>query len=263
MKKIRQVLICITIISLILMPTCTKKSKDSKDKEEVNLLVAAAASMEYSLDKLVNMFEVEYPLINVEVTYDSSGKLQRQIEEGLEADVFFSAGMKQMIELKEQGLVDGDSVVELLENKLVLIGPAIGDSKVTSFKTVLDANIIAIGDPSSVPAGQYAANILTNMGIYEEVLEKASLASNVTQVLNWVGEGSADVGLVYSTDAITTEKVRVVEEAPKESLDTRIIYPLGLVSTSNNKEAASIFIEYLQSSAALRVFEEFGFSIAN
>ncbi|NMB44055.1 MAG: molybdate ABC transporter substrate-binding protein [Clostridiales bacterium] len=268
MKKNKFVLIYVFIICLLVVTACTNDSKEVKNSKKVKdsddyvtILVAAASSMEYSLSEIIQMFEGEYTWINVEATYDSSGKLQRQVEEGLDADLFLSAGIKQMDALKEEGLVDNDSIVDLLENKLVLIVPSFGESSVRGFENILEAETIAIGDPKSVPVGQYAEMIFTNMNIYSQVLEKASLATNVTQVLNWVGEGSADVGIVYSTDAATTDKVRVLEQAPEESLDARVIYPLGLVSSSKNKEAANLFIEYLQTKDVSQVFEEYGFSV--
>ena len=133
--------------------------------EPVTILVAAAASLEYSYtDELIPMFQEKYDWITVEGTYDSSGKLQQQIEAGLEADVFMSAAMKQMNTLVDESLVAADSVVELLENRIVLIAPADSDTDIASFEDIVNANIIAIGDPASVPAGQYAEEALTARG---------------------------------------------------------------------------------------------------
>ena len=214
-----------------------EQTKETKQEEKpVELLVAAAASLEYSYEEeLLPMFEKENPNITVKGTYDSSGKLQTQIEEGIEADVFMSAATKQMNALTEQGLVEKDSVVDLLQN------------------------VIAIGDPESVPVGQYSKEVLTNLGIWDAVSAKASLGTNVTEVLKWVEEGSADAGIVYATDAATTDKVKVVAEAPKDSLAEPAIYPVGVVSASKHKDAAEKFVEFLQSEEALKVFESYGF----
>lgn len=229
--------------------------------EPVTILVAAAASLEYSYkDKLIPMFTEKYPWITVEGTYDSSGKLQTQIEEGLEADVFMSAATKQMNTLKDESLVDADSIVDLLENKIVLIAPAGSEPAAKSFETVTDAATIAVGDPESVPVGQYSKEAFTNLGNWDAVSAKASLGTNVTEVLNWVAEGSADVGVVYATDAATTDKVQVVAEAPEGSLEKKVVYPVGIVSASQHKDAARLFVEFLQSDEALAVFEEYGFT---
>ncbi|MBT9776477.1 molybdate ABC transporter substrate-binding protein [Clostridium sp. MCC353] len=239
-----------------------KASDEGKDSGgETKILIAAAASLKYSYDEeLIPMFEAKYPGIKVEATYDSSGKLQTQIEEGLEADVFMSAAMKQMNALKEESMVDGDSIVELLENKIVLIVPEGSDSEITSFEDIVNADSIALGDPDSVPAGQYAKEALTSLGLWEDAAAKASLGTNVTEVLNWVAEGSADAGIVYATDAATTERVRVAADAPEGSLAKKVIYPVGVVSASEHKDAAEKFVKFLQTDEAIGVFEKYGFT---
>lgn len=235
-------------------------AQDEEKEEPVELLIAAAASLEYSYeDELIPMFEEENPGITVKGTYDSSGKLQTQIEEGIEADVFMSAATKQMNALAEESLVDKDSVVNLLENKIVLITSMDSGLELRDFTDITKAETIAIGDPASVPVGQYSEEALTNLGLWEEVSAKASFGTNVTEVLNWVAEGSADAGIVYATDAATTDKVKVVAEAPAESLAEPAIYPVGVVTASANKEAAQKFVEFLQSEEAIKVFEEYGF----
>ncbi len=238
----------------------TQKTQEKSKEEPTELLIAAAASLEYSYeDELIPMFEKANPDITVKGTYDSSGKLQTQIEEGIEADVFMSAATKQMNALAEENLVDKDSIVNLLENKIVLITPADTELELKEFTDITKAETIGIGDPASVPVGQYAQESLTNLGLWEAVSAKASLGTNVTEVLNWVAEGSADVGIVYATDAATTDKVKVVAEAPADSLAEPAIYPVGIVTASKNKEAAQKFVEFLQSEEAVKVFEEYGF----
>ena len=238
-------------------------SEEDASEEPVTILVAAAASLEYSfVDELIPMFQEKYPYITVEGTYDSSGKLQTQIEEGLEADVFMSAATKQMNALKDESLVDADSIVNLLENKIVLITAADSTSPVTTFEEIGNAQSIALGDPASVPVGQYAQEALTTLGLWDAIQPKVSLGTNVTEVLNWVAEGSADAGIVYATDAATTDKVTVVAEAPEGSLAEPVIYPVGVVSASQHEDAAALFMEFLQSPEALAVFEAYGFSAA-
>ncbi len=276
MKKFQKVgsVVLVSILMSILVLGCgakkdanvdgmeKEKVEQSKKEEQepVTILVAAAASLEYSFEEeLIPMFEKKYPNIKVEGTYDSSGKLQTQIEEGIEADVFFSAAAKQMNALKEEKLVDSDSIVELLENKVVLITAANSDQELSEFTDITKAKTIAIGDPESVPAGQYAKEILSNLEIWEETLEKASLGTNVTEVLNWVAEGSADAGIVYATDAATTDQVKVIAQAPENSLDKKVIYPVGIIANSQKKDAAEKFVTFLKSEEAMAVFEKYGF----
>ncbi len=235
-----------------------------KSVEETTILVAAAASLKYSYDdELIPMFEAANPGIKVESTYDSSGKLQTQIEEGLSADVFMSASPKQMTALKEEGMIDEDSIVDLLENKIVLIVPEGTEPKMTGFEDITKADIIAVGDPESVPVGQYTKESLTSLGIWDEVEAKSTKGTNVTEVLNWVAEGSADAGIVYATDAATTPKVTVIAEAPEGSLAKKVIYPVGIVSGSEHKDAAQKFVDFLQSDEATAVFKKYGFSANN
>ena len=234
--------------------------EESGEDEKTEILVAASASLEYAYeDELIPMFEEQNPDITVSGTYDSSGKLQTQIEEGMEADVFMSAATKQMDALTEEGMIEEDSVTDLLENKIVLITSADSQLELSSFEDITKADTIAIGDPASVPVGHYSEEALTNLGLWDQVLAKASLGTNVTEVLNWVAEGSAQAGIVYATDAATTDKVKVVAEAPEDSLAEPAIYPVGIVSASENKEAAEKFVKFLKSDEAIQIFEDYGF----
>ena len=242
----------------------TAKEAGSADQEETtNILIAAAVSLEYSLeDELIPMFEEAHPEITVEGTYDSSGKLQTQIEEGLEADIFFSAATAQMDALTEEGLIKKDTVTDLLENKIVLIAAKGEEENYTSFEDIAKAETPALGDPASVPAGQYAQEALTNLGLWEEVSAKASFGTNVTEVLNWVAEGSAQAGIVYATDAATQEgNVTQVAEAPEGSLEEPVLYPVAMVENTQHQEEAQLFLDFLQSDEAAQVFESYGFTM--
>jgi molybdate transport system substrate-binding protein len=242
-------------------PRHDKKAVPAEQHEPVTILVAAAASLEYSyVQQLIPLFQSKYPWITVEGTYDSSGKLQTQIESGLEADVFMSAATTQMDKLLGENLIDPASVKPLLENKIVLIKPAGSSTTVTGFETATQAKVIALGDPASVPAGQYAKEAFTSLGIWDAVSGKASLGTNVTEVLNWVGEASAEVGVVYATDAATTQKVEVIAEAPAGSLARKVIYPVGILAASAHPGEAALFVEFLASPEGLAIFEAFGFS---
>ena len=236
---------------------------DKADTEEpVTILMAAGASLEYSMkDELIPMFQEQHPNITVEGTYDSSGKLQTQIESGIDADLFFSAAEKQMTALKDENLIDGDSIQNLLENKIVLVVPSDKKAAYTKFEDVVNAETIAVGDPESVPVGQYSQEALTSLGLWDQVSAKASLGTNVTEVLNWVSEGSADAGIVYATDAATKkDSLAVVAEAPEGSLAQKVLYPAGIVSSSTKKDAAQLFLDFLASDQASKVFEEYGFT---
>ena len=168
----------------------------NESKEQVKLTIAAAASLENAFeDELIPMFEKEYPNVTIEGVYDSSGKLQLQIEKGLDADVFFSAATTQMNALKDEDLVDADSISNVLENKLVLIKGKDSTTTVTGFDNIKDASIIAIGTPEVVPAGSYAKEALTNLGVWDSIQDCLSLAGNVTEVLSQVETQNAEISL--------------------------------------------------------------------
>lgn len=230
--------------------------------EPVEILVAAAASLKNAYEEeLIPMFEEQYPGVSVEGTYDSSGKLQTQIEEGLEADVFMSAAEKQMKALDEEGMIASDTLTNLLENKIVLIVPAGSSAGLASFEDIEKAGIIALGDPASVPAGQYAQEALTSLGIWDKIQDKVSFGTNVTEVLNQVAASSAEAGIVYATDAASmSDQVEIVAEAPEGSLQKKVIYPVAVVKDSAHQEEAGDFVEFLKSEEAMKVFEEYGFT---
>ena len=240
------------------------KAEAKADLGEQSILVAAAASLKNAYeDELIPMFEEQYPGVTVEGTYDSSGKLQTQIEEGLEADVFMSAATKQMKALDEEGMIASDTIVNLLENKIVLIVPTGSDSKIDSFEKIGDAASIALGDPESVPAGQYAKEALTNLNVWDSIQDKVSFGTNVTEVLNQVAAASADAGIVYATAAASkADQVTVVAEAPEGSLEKKVIYPVAVVKATAHEDAAKAFVDFLQTPEAIAVFESYGFVAA-
>ena len=234
---------------------------NSLNGTEVHLAAAASLKNAYD-DKLIPMFEEKYPGVKVVPTYASSGDLQTQIENGLETDVFMSAANKQMNKLINESLIDNDTNVQLLENKVVLIVPKDSTLNITSFDDLKDVNgTIAIGDPESVPAGQYAKEVLNNTGLWDTVEPKLSLGASVTAVLNQVSQGSADCGIVYSTDAKSDDGVKVVCEAANGTLKTPVIYPVAITKNATNPDGAKAFLEFLQTQEAKDIFVDYGFTI--
>ena len=264
MKKI---LMMAAALSLVFSRVTAVQAQETKEPETI--VLAAAASLKYVFDdQLIPRFEEEHPEIRVEATYDSSGKLQAQIEEGAEWDIFFSAGVKQMDALQEAGLMADDTVRVQVTNELVLITPgdsALGIEKVTD---ILKADYIAIGDPADVPVGQYTQKTLQKIApdgsatdgednLWNAIQTKnLSLGTNVTEVLNWVAEGSADCGFTYRTDAMQkAEEVEIVEGLAPAT------YPIGVIASSGHPEAAEVFLEYLSGEEALEQFTAYGFTL--
>lgn len=227
--------------------------------------VFIAASLSNAMEEIQKDFQEQYPDVEILYNADSSGTLQTQIEEGSRCDIFFSAATKQMDTLIGSGLAEESTVVDLLENKVVLIKPAGSETAVTGFGNITDAENLALAG-ESVPVGQYAREIFTNMGILDQVeAMEINEGKNVTEVLAAVSEGSNEVGVVYATDAASVaDSVEIIAEAPADSLKTPVLYPVGMIGDAEASEeeqaAAEAFLTYLQGDEALSVFEEYGFT---
>ncbi len=236
---------------------------DADLKGEVNTFIAA--SLSNAMEEIQKDFNETYPDVEILYNADSSGTLQTQIEEGARCDIFFSAADKQMNALVDEDLAKKDTVEDILENKVVLIKPKDGETKVTGFENITDAaNIALAGD--SVPVGQYAREIFDNLGITDEVNKmEINEGKNVSEVLAAVSEGSNEIGIVYATDAASVaDKVDVISEAPADALKTPVLYPVGLIEDKEASEddtaAAEAFLEYIKSDDAMKVFEKYGFT---
>lgn len=227
------------------------------------LTVAAAASLTDVTAEIAEAYKAVAPDVQLTFTYASSGNLQTQIEQGAPVDIFMSAAQKQMNALEEEGMLAEGTRGDLLENKVVLIVPADSDSGIASFEDLATDKVstVALGDPASVPAGQYAEEVLTSLEILDTVKEKANYGSDVRQVLTWVESKNVDCGVVYATDAATSDKVKVVCEAPEGSVK-KIIYPVAVLEQSTQKEAALSFIEFMKTSDVAAIFEKYGFKMA-
>ncbi len=234
------------------------------EAEPCTLHVFAAASMTETLTALQEVWNHLYePDIELVFTFDSSGTLKTQIEEGAVCDIFISAAQKQMNQLDELGLIDADSRVDLLENRCALVVPAGNPAGIESYEDLGTdkLSLIALGG-ADVPVGQYAEEILTYMGLWDGLNAdgKITFGSNVKEVASWVAEGAADCGIVYSTDAAAAG-LEVVAYPPEDSCSP-VIYPAAILAGSEYAEQASRFLTFLQARDADAVFEDAGFSIA-
>lgn len=255
-RKIRNFKIMAVLIAILII--CAGCRKEANGTE---LTILAAASLTDVCGEIEAKYEAANPDVNLTFSYGGSGALQMQIEEGVPCDVFISAATGQMTALDEKGLMNSDSIVNLLENKVVLIVPTDSDADITSFDEVATEKVkmIGLGEPGSVPVGQYSEEIFTNLGIFDAVKTKANYGSDARTVLSWVEMSAVDCGVVYATDAYTTDKVKIVCEAPEGS-HKAVIYPAGVVKASGNKDAAEKFVSYLQTEEIMALFESYGFS---
>ena len=236
--------------------------------EKSDLYVFIAASLKNTMEKIKETYEKDHPNVNIIYNADSSGTLQKQIEEGAQCDVFFSAATKQMDALKEGGFVVDGSITNLLENKIVLIKPKGGKTEVTGFDNITKASSLALAG-EDVPVGQYARKLFTNLGILDQVMKmEINEGANVTAVLTSVAEGSNEVGVVYATDAASmADKVEIIAEADPTMIDPAV-YPVGLIidkeATEEQAKAAADFKEYLVSDeGVMKLFTDAGFAKAS
>lgn len=231
---------------------CTSQTEYSNE-----ILVGAAMSLLDVSFELGRAFESANPGVSVNFTHAGSGALQSQIEEGAPIDVFISAALTQMDNLYNQGLIIESR--NLITNTVVLIVPIDSDLYINTFTDLSneDVRMVAVGDPEFVPIGQFAQQIFEYLEI--EDLQTV-LASDVRQVLTWVEAGEVDAGIVFLTDAITSDLIRIVEIADS-SMHSPSINPVGIVSTTNNLTQSEAFVDFLFTSQAAEIFENFGFNI--
>lgn len=229
---------------------------------KVQIIVSAAASLTDAMKDIEPLYRRSRPNVTIRYNFASSGALQQQIENGAPVDVFISAADKQMDALQKKGLVVAGTRRNLLTNRMVLVVPK-NLSGVNGLRSLTSNSVrrIAIGNPRSVPAGQYAEEVLKKAGLWNSVRSKFVLANNVRQVLQFVEAGNAQAGLVYTTDAKTSNQVKVVQTVPA-NLHSAIVYPMAVMKTSRNQAAARAFAQFLSSNTARKVFNKYGFGAA-
>lgn len=239
-------------------------AEEAAEEEKVDVYAFIAASLKNTMEEIKANYEKDHPNVNIIYNADSSGTLQTQIEEGAQCDIFFSAATKQMDALSEGGYIVDGSVVNLLENKIVLIKPTGAETAVTGFDNITEASSIALAG-EDVPVGQYARELFTNLGILDQVMAmEINEGANVTAVLTAVAEGSNEVGVVYATDAASMpDDVEIVAEATADQV-SQAIYPVGQVKDEQAFEAqtkaAEEFLNYLTTDAGtMDLFVQAGF----
>jgi molybdate transport system substrate-binding protein len=232
--------------------------------QQNTLTISAAASLSDALNEIQGLYAQTHPQTKILFNFGGSGTLELQIERGAPVDIFISAASEQMDALAAKSLLLPDTRAIVASNRVVLIVPANpppDSPHIGSFADLAqpDVRTIAIGEPTSVPAGHYAQQIFEHAGIWSQVRAKAVLAKDVRQVLAYIETGNADAGVVYATDARITNRVRVVAEAQAGSHDP-VIYPAAVVRTSQNADAARDFLKFLLAPPSQAVFEKYGFS---
>jgi molybdate transport system substrate-binding protein len=224
------------------------------------IFVFAAASLTDALKELAPAYESESG-DKLVFNFAGSNALARQIREGAPADVFFSADEIQMDNLAEAGLIDPATRANLLSNTLVIVVPKGGPAELTPVALSGPAlKRLALADPRSVPAGVYAREYLTKLGLWKTVEPKVVPTENVRGALAAVESGNVEAGIVYKTDAAISKAVKIAYEV-SVAKGPKILYPIAVVKESRNPGASKRFLEYLKSEPALAVFKRFGFIV--
>jgi molybdate transport system substrate-binding protein len=225
------------------------------------LTISAAVSLKEAFMELGRVFEGAQKRTRLLFNFGASGGLARQIAGGAPVDVFASAGLKEMLELEQKGLVVPGSRVNFAGNEVVLITPAAGPFRPNTFSDLVRSEIrkIAVGNPATVPAGRYAKQALKKLRLWEPLKDKLVFAENVRQVLDYVVRNEVDAGLVYATDAIAKSMELKIPVPAPEGSHSPIVYPLAAVKGGERESLARAFIALVVSKEGQRILGRHGF----
>ncbi len=223
------------------------------------VMVAAAASLTDAFREAARQFEKVHPDTTILLDLASSGRLCVQIEQGAPVDLYASASQRYMDRLQNEGLIDAGTRRDFAANRMVLVEQA-GSHRLNGLDDLMKPDVmhIAIGDPSHVPAGRYAKEVLVSSGLWNVVRDKLVFGINVRQVRDYVATGEVEAGLVFASDAIVPQ-VRVVRVV-SETLHSPIRYPVAVLRSSEHPSEARKFIDFLLSSQGQHILKRYGFS---
>jgi len=252
--------IVLMLAFVLLLTSCSTNNDTGATEQPKELTISAAASLTDAMDELKEIYEAEN---NVELTFNfaGSGKLAQQIQQGAPVDVFISANENWLDTLLEEGLIDADSTTDVTGKKLVLIAEKDTTLAYDSFSdiNVKELSNIAVGKPESVPAGEYTQKALEAIDKWEEIEPYIVYAKDVRQVLTYVETGNAEIGFVYESDALSSDKVEILTESNPKEHDP-IIYPGGVTTETEQEEVAEDFLAFMTSDEAQEILETYGFT---
>ncbi len=273
MKK--ELIVLLVLLGVFLAIGCTDNGNEATNNKSTpvpsetpvsgqkpeTITVSAASSLTGAFTDMESKFETENPNIDVNFNFGSSGNLRKQIEGGAPADVFASADQKNMDTLANETLIDNSSRENFVKNSLVLIVPANSTLNITGVKDLTNPEVkkISIGNPDTVPVGNYTRTAMTEAGLWSQLENKAVLAEDVKQALTYVERGEVDAGFVYMSDAMTAEPgtMKIVTNV---SVSTPVKYPIAIVSSSEHKKDAQEFIDYVTGKEGQETLEKYGFT---
>lgn len=228
------------------------------------LTLSVAISMKEATEEIGRLFTKTRPGVALRFNFGASGDLQKQIEAGAPVDLFVSAAARQMDELEAKRLIAGGSRRAFARNVLVAIAPVDSTMDLSRPAVLAEPRVtrIALGNPKTVPAGQYTEESVRALGLWDRVRAKLVFAENVRQVLDYVNRGEVEVGFVYATDAVT--RAGRVKEVFRPAEDTYhpVVYPVAVVTGSRQPALAAAFIDLLVSNDGQGVLRRHGFMSA-
>ena len=260
-----RILILILITLFLMFLSCFKKnSNGTSEVENITITIYAAAGTRIVTDEICDLFEKKYNYI-VKRNYASSGTLARQIANGAESDVYVSANKQWIDFLIEKGYLKNDSVKVVGMNSLVVIVPVDFKGIRPEFKNEFDVfssipDKIALGDPAYVPVGQYAKKTLDNFGWYDQINEKGKmiLCKDVSSVLHYIEQGECDWGIVYYTEAIQSDKVKIISKIPSYLHDPIVFY---VADVKEQKIIGQKLSRMFTEKTGQKIYKEHGFEI--
>ncbi|MBN2717892.1 MAG: molybdate ABC transporter substrate-binding protein [Deltaproteobacteria bacterium] len=266
MKHHLQSLCIASVVILLLGATACSKSQPPEDvqsgKVNLPLHVHAAAGARLVTDDICDRY-TQLTGVSVERNYASSGTLARQIAAGAQADLFVSANKQWIDFLNEKQLLDKTAIAVAAKNALVVIAPK--DAQVAPLHFVADYDIgagidhIAVGDPAYVPVGKYTDQVFKNLSWKDKLDGKLILAKDVSSVLNYVALGECQLGVVYRSEALISDKVKIVADVPEALHAPIVFYVAAVKSASAANSVRRLYESFLNDGQA--VFKKYGFSL--
>lgn len=222
------------------------------------ITVFAASSLTNVMQQIAQAYQQQYPNENITFSFAASSTLAKQIEQGAPADLFISADQKWADYLIVKQKIQ--TYQFLIANSLVLIAPENSPLKPLSiinipFKTLLTDHYLSVGDPDHVPIGRYAKQALVNLNLWETVEPRLARAKNVRSSMLLVEREEAPLGIVYSTDAKVSKKVKIIANIPDDT-HSPVLYP---VAHLNDRPLTQQFENYLYTQPAQEIFQKAGF----
>lgn len=230
--------------------------------EPPTITVAVVESLEYPFqNELLPVFNDHNPDITVKYIFDTADNLVKRLNENpAQAHIVMMPTMEHMTELKNAGVLDNDSILQLLIDPVVLVTGIDSTTQIAGFDQIGAASRVALADPASDPLAPYAQSALNDLGLVDAIRDKVALCPSMDELYNWLESGAAEVGVVFRSDVAMTNKVRVIDTVPKEKVLFNVIYPVAQMKNSGKGDIAKFFVDFLQSKEAMEIFDDYGLS---